>query len=292
MKPPVGGPFPARDHCPTPRPRPSAQSAGFPRSRPLAGWSGGRNCRVLGLGGGRSRLGPGLFRTRPSLLRARAPCGGPVPPPTGDHRAGPRRGHPRDRQDRDLRCTGAAHVPESLIKAVVGGVRERHHNQSRGHLAETGSSTTGLGQVGNGCPNDHDIHGLCPTGPPSARRSSPATGALRVRPGCGWGRRCRAGNGAPTATRPRRQGHGEERRQAAPAPGRGRCSRPPCPATPPVSGHAPPRRGASPQKGCAGGEGVRGRAVRYTTRQNAARHRPRSFRPMDRRPDMLQDHRP
>ena len=65
--------------------------------------------------------GPGQFPTSPPLPRACAPCGGPDPPLTGDHRAGPRRVHPHDRRDRDMRCTGAAQVPASLTKVVVEG---------------------------------------------------------------------------------------------------------------------------------------------------------------------------
>jgi hypothetical protein len=180
-------------------------------------------------------------------------------------------------------------MPRATRPWPFGGVRERRHSQLRGDPAETVSSRTGLGQVGNGRPDDHDIRGLYPTRPPSARRSAPGAGPtareapggggtgsvepgtarplqpglrgrapwrsrasarrsgsapdpLRVRPWVGWGRRCRAGDGAPT----RNPGYEAGPRGGAASRRRveGR-ARTPCPVTPP----RPRRRVASAEKG-------------------------------------------
>jgi hypothetical protein len=179
--------------------------------------------------------GPGPFRTSPPLPRARAPRGGPDPPPRGDHRAGSRCVHHHDRRDRDMGCRGAVHVPGALIMAVVGGFGNGTTASCVGTRPRRARPGPAWARVGNGRPNDHDFRGSYPTRPPSARKSGSAPDPLRVRPKHRWGRKSRAGNGAPTATRPTRQGHG----------GAGRGVRIPCPVTPPSSRHAPRRRLAS-----------------------------------------------
>jgi hypothetical protein len=159
--PPRPGSVPGSRPLPRAGPRSSAQSAGFGCFLPVGGVVGLAELPSSEAGWAAvPGAGPGLFSTSPSLLGARAPCGGPVPPPIGDHWAASRRVPPRDRRDRDMSCRGAAQVPGPLIKTVVGGSREWHHSQLRTYPAGTGSSWTGLGQVGNGCPADHNIRGF------------------------------------------------------------------------------------------------------------------------------------
>jgi hypothetical protein len=254
MKSHVGAPSPARNHCPTPRSRSSAQSAGLPVPLPVGEMGGLAELPSSGAGWTAvPGAGVGLSWTGPSLLGARAPCGGPVPPPYRGQRSRLRRATSRDRRDQELQLSGAAQVPGPRIDAASKGFENCTTASRAGTRPRRTRPEQAWARVGNGRPDNHDICGLYPTRPPSARRSGSTPNRLRVRP--------RAGVGQEVSSRGRRahcnpgyeagpRGGGSSRRRVEGARAPRLLPHPPIRATHPVDGSHGRKRGAS-----AGGAG-------------------------------------
>ncbi|TQM14966.1 hypothetical protein FB558_1745 [Pseudonocardia kunmingensis] len=232
----VGEPFPARGHCRPPRPGPR-RSRSVPLPPPVGEVAG--LVQLPNIGAGRAAV-PDLAQA--CWGRARRCWVGahlavvpihPVPVIIGHARSRP---GARDRWKRDMCCMGAAHVPGSLIKAVVDGVGKRHHSQMSGTRQEGSRRGPAWARSGTAAGATTSLGSSANRTTPRHRRSGRALGRLRVTVGRGVGQWPRAGNGAPTATRPTRE---------EPPRGAATCSHPRTRLTRPVDGVRGRGRGAS-----------------------------------------------